>query len=127
MIFSEIHHIALITSDYAATKDFYVNRLGFEVVRETVRPERDDVKLDLRVNRSTELEIFIEKDPPERVTGPEARGLRHIAFRVDDVSEAVLWLSSRGIDCEPVRVDPLTGGRTVFFRDPDGLPIELHE
>lgn len=127
MRLSKIHHVAIITSDYAATKDFYVDKLGFGVVRETPRPERGDVKLDLRVNDETELEIFIVKDSPERVTRPEARGLRHLAFKVDDVPEAVSWLKEKGIECEPVRDDPLTGRRMTFFSDPDGLPIELHE
>ncbi|MBR5768048.1 MAG: VOC family protein, partial [Clostridia bacterium] len=107
MRLTEIHHVAIITSDREKTVDFYVGRLGFEIIRETERPERGDIKLDLRVNDLTELEIFIVKDPPARVTRPEARGLRHLAFRVDDVEEAVKWLASKGIETEPVRTDPV--------------------
>jgi glyoxylase I family protein len=98
-----------------------------EVIRETVRPERGDVKLDLRVNDETELEVFVVKNPPARVTNPEACGLRHLAFRVEDVEETVRELNALGIETEPIRLDPLTDKRMTFFRDPDGLPLELHE
>ena len=130
MQFAQIHHVAIIVSDYAAAREFYVDRLGFAVVREHFRPDRGDWKLDLRVGEgpdAVELEIFAEPDPPRRVTRPEACGLRHLAFRVEDVDAAVAWLAKRGIPCEPVRVDEFTGGRMTFFFDPDGLPLELHE
>ena len=93
MNLSKIHHIAIIVSDYEAAKDFYVNKLGFSVIRENYRPERKDWKLDLRVNEYTELEIFAEENPPKRVNRPEACGLRHLAFCVDSVEQTVRELS----------------------------------
>ena len=107
--------------------DFYVNKLGFSVIRENYRPEREDWKLDLRVNEHTELEIFAEKNPPKRVNRPEACGLRHLAFCVDSVEQTVRELAEVGIECEPIRVDDYTGKKMTFFHDPDGLPLELHE
>jgi glyoxylase I family protein len=127
MNFSAIHHVAIIVSDYEASREFYVERLGFEVVRENWRPEKRDWKLDLRVNPTTELEIFAPENPPERPSYPEACGLRHLAFRVGDIDAAVAELAERGIECEPVRTDDFTGERMTFFSDPDGLPLELHE
>lgn len=130
MQLERIHHVAIIVSDYEKAKDFYVNRLGFAVIRENYRPDRNDWKLDLRVGEgpdAVELEIFAEPDPPQRVNRPEACGLRHLAFRVPDVPAAVAELAEKGIECEPVRVDAFTGGRMTFFFDPDGLPLELHE
>ena len=127
MNLSKIHHIAIIVSDYEAAKDFYVNKLGFSVIRENYRPERKDWKLDLRVNELTELEIFAEENPPKRVNRPEACGLRHLAFCVDSVEQTVRELAEVGIECEPIRVDDYTGKKMTFFHDPDGLPLELHE
>lgn len=127
MNLSKMHHIAIIVSDYKTSKDFYVNKLGFGVIRENYRSDRKDWKLDLRVNAHTELEIFVEQNPPERVTRPEACGLRHLAFYVDSVEETVKELTELGIECEPVRVDDYTGKKMTFFHDPDGLPLELHE
>ena len=92
-----IHHVAIIVSDYQKAKAFYVDRLGFPVIRENYRPERGDWKLDLRLNETTELEIFAEPDPPKRVSRPEACGLRHLAFRVDSVAETVKELENLGI------------------------------
>ena len=127
MNLSAIHHVAIIVSDYEASKEFYVNKLGFSIIRENYRPERKDWKLDLRLSDSVELEIFAEENPPKRVNRPEACGLRHLAFQVDCVEETVNELAVRGIVCEPVRVDTYTGKRMTFFFDPDGLPLELHE
>lgn len=130
MKLSVIHHIAIIVSDYRAAKDFYVNKLGFEIIRDNYRKERDDWKLDLRVgdaDEAIELEIFAEPNPPERVNRPEACGLRHLSFRVDDIDTAVRELKELGIECEPVRMDEYTHKRMTFFFDPDGLPLELHE
>lgn len=127
MNLSIIHHVALIVSDYEVSKDFYVNKLGFSIVRENFRPERNDWKLDLRVNDTTELEIFGVKNPPARVTEPEAAGLRHLAFYTDDVEAAAAELEAKGIAVEPVRVDEFSNRKFTFFADPDGLPIELHE
>ena len=127
MNLSQIHHIAIIVSDYEASKDFYVNKLGFQIVRENYRPERNDWKLDLKVNETTELEIFGVKNPPARVTRPEAAGLRHLAFFTDNIEETVAELKEKGIVTEPIRVDEFSGKKFTFFVDPDGLPIELHE
>ncbi len=126
MKLESIHHVAIIVSDYPKSKEFYVNKLGFRILRENYRPERQDWKLDLQLG-DTELEIFGMQDPPKRVTGPEACGLRHLAFRVEDVPEAVAWLEGLGIPCEPIRLDTYTNKRMTFFFDPDGLPLELHE
>ena len=127
MNLSKLHHIAIIVSDYEASKDFYVNKLGFAVIRENYRSERRDWKLDLRINEHTELEIFAEENPPRRVSRPEACGLRHLAFFVDNVEETVKELTEAGIECEPIRTDAYTGKKMTFFQDPDGLPLELHE
>ena len=127
MNLSAIHHVAIIVSDYAVSRDFYVNKLGFSVIRENYRPEKRDWKLDLRLDESTELEIFAPENPPRRPTRPEACGLRHLAFRVDGIEQTVRELSSLGIPCEPIRTDTFTGEKMTFFFDPDGLPLELHE
>lgn len=121
-----IHHIAIICSDKDSAMDFYVKKLGFPVVRENYRPERDDWKIDLKINEDTELELFIMKNHPERPS-PESYGLRHLAFKVDDVESSVKELEAKGIICEPVRTDEFTGKKATFFKDPDGLPLEIHE
>ena len=122
-----IHHIAIICSDKEAALHFYHDLLGFSIIRENYRPERDDWKIDLRINDATELELFIMKDRPTRVSNPEAYGLRHLAFRVPSVDETVAELEGKGIPCEHVRTDTFTGEKMTFFHDPDGLPIEIHE
>ena len=130
MKLNAIHHVAIIVSDIEAAKDFYVKKLGFEVIRENYREQRNDWKLDLRIGDGAEaldLEIFAELNPPKRVTRPEACGLRHLAFRVEDIEEAVAELEKCGIECEPIRYDEYTQNRMTFFFDPDGLPLELHE
>ena len=127
MKLSSVHHIAIIVSDIEKARGFYVEKLGFEVVRESYRKERDDWKLDLRVDEHTELEIFAEKNPPKRVNRPEACGLRHLAFRVESVEETVKELAEMGVECEPIQTDSFTGEKMTFFLDPDGLPLELHE
>ena len=127
MELNTIHHIAVICSDREAALDFYHEKLGFAIIREIYRQERDDWKIDLRINETTELELFIMKNRPSRVTDPEAYGLRHLAFRVPCVRDTVRELESKGIVCEPVRMDTVTGGEMTFFRDPDGLPLEIHE
>jgi len=126
MHLNAIHHVAIIVSDYEKSREFYVDKLGFEVIRENYREARGDYKLDLRLG-DCELEIFGVKNPPKRVTNPEACGLRHLAFYVKDMDEAVRWLNSLGIETEPVRVDEFTQKRMTFFRDPDDLPLEIHE
>ncbi len=125
-----IHHVAIIVSDIQAAKDFYIDKLGFEVIRENYREQRKDWKLDLRIGEGTEaveLEIFAEPDPPKRVNRPEACGLRHLAFHVEDIETAAAELEKRGITCEPIRTDEYTNKKMTFFFDPDGLPLELHE
>ncbi|WP_040196277.1 VOC family protein [Candidatus Soleaferrea massiliensis] len=126
MKLDRIHHVAIIVSDYEKSREFYVDKLGFEIIRENYRPSREDYKLDLRLG-DCELEIFGVKNPPKRVTNPEACGLRHLAFHVEDIEEAVAWLNALGIETEPIRWDEYTQKRMTFFRDPDGLPLELHE
>ncbi len=122
-----IHHVAIIVSDYAASKDFYVNKLGFPILRENYRPDKKDWKLDLRLNDDTELEIFAPENPPRRSSYPEACGLRHLAFHVADIEKTVRELEEMGISCEPIRTDAFTGRKMTFFFDPDALPLELHE
>ena len=123
---SRQHHIAVICSDWEQAREFYVNKLGFELIREAYRPAVGDYLRMLRLGETT-LEIFIKPDYPERVNNPEAKGLRHLAFRVENAEEAAAWLGSRGIETEPIREDLVNGGRFTFFKDPDGLPLELHE
>ena len=126
MQLNKSHHVAIIVSDYEKSRDFYVEKLGLPIIRENYREDRGDYKLDLQVG-DIELEIFGVKNPPKRVTNPEACGLRHFAFQVDDIEEAVEWLHNKGIETEPIRMDVFTGKRMTFFRDPDDLPLELHE
>ena len=127
MKLAAIHHVAIIVSDYEKSKDFYVNKLGFAIVRENFRKERNDWKLDLRVGEGAdaiELEIFAEPNPPKRVNRPEACGLRHLAFRVEDVEATVAELEQMGIGCEPIRLDSYTQKKMTFFFDPDGLCVD---
>ena len=126
MFLSKQHHIAVIASDWEKAKEFYIEKLGFEMYSEVYRPEQDDYLRMLRCG-DTVLELFIKPDAPARVTNPEAMGLRHLAFHVEDIEPAVAWLNSLGIETEPVREDKCNGGRFTFFKDPDGLPLELHE
>lgn len=121
------HHVAVICSDYARSKAFYTETLGLEVVREVHRDERHSYKLDLRLPDGSQIELFSFPDPPSRPSYPEACGLRHLAFEVPDVDEAVRELQASGVVAEPVRVDEHTGKRFTFFADPDGLPLELYE
>jgi glyoxylase I family protein len=122
-----VHHIAIICSSYEASKRFYTDILGFSIVGEYYRAERDSYKLDLSLNGQYTLELFSFPSPPPRASGPEACGLRHLAFAVSDVAAAVAILQAHGIDAEPVRTDEYTGRRFTFFRDPDNLPLELYE
>ena len=120
------HHIAIISSSYEKAKAFYVDKLGFALEREVWREAQGDYLRMLRLG-DTCLELFIRPDAPSRVTNPEAMGLRHLAFHVENVEKAAAWLNSLGIETEPIREDRVNGGRFTFFRDPDGLPLELHE
>lgn len=122
-----IHHVALICSDYERSKQFYVEILGFSMIHEVFRAERNSYKLDLQVANGDRLELFSFPDPPQRVTSPEACGLRHLAFEVEDIEASVAYLKSRGVDVEAIRLDEITGKRFAFFRDPDNLPLEIYE
>ena len=126
MFLSKQHHIAIISSDWEKAREFYVEKLGFELLREVYRPAQDDYLRMLRQG-DTVLELFIKPEYPQRVTNPEAKGLRHLAFHVENIEPAIAWLNAMGIETEPVREDKVNGGRFTFFRDPDDLPLELHE
>ena len=122
-----IHHTAIICSHYERSKEFYTGVLGLSVVDENYRAARGSWKLDLALPDGGQIELFSFPDPPPRPSRPEACGLRHLAFAVDDVSEWATYLQSRGVFVEPIRTDEYTGGRFTFFADPDGLPLELYE
>ena len=122
-----IHHIAILTDDYLRSKKFYTEVLGFEVIKETYRKERDSYKLDLAIGGKYLIELFSFPDFRERASYPEAKGLRHLAFVVDDVEASAAELGVKGVTVEPVRTDELTGKKFVFFTDPNGQPIELYE
>ena len=122
-----IHHVAILTDNYELSKQFYTEMLGFEVVAETYREARQSYKLDLAINGLYQIELFSFPDYRPRASYPEAKGLRHLAFAVDNVEAAALWLKSRGVDVMEVRVDELTGKKFVFFNDPNGQPLELYE
>ena len=126
MNLEKIHHVAIIGSDYERSRHFYVDLLGFQVIRENYREARGDHKIDLRL-ADMELELFIIPGRPARSSYPEANGLRHLAFHVDSVEKTVAELNALGIATEPIRVDEYTGKKMTFFADPDGLPLEIHE
>ena len=126
-MFKRIHHIAIICSNYEVSKDFYVNKLGFEIVAEVYREERQSYKLDLAVNGIYQIELFSFPTPASRPSRPEAAGLRHLAFEVDDVLVVSTALSEKGISTEAIRVDEFTGKKFTFFSDPDGLPLEIYQ
>lgn len=127
MKINAVHHIAIICSDYKKSKDFYVNKLGFTVEREVYRKQRDSYKLDLNVNGVYQIELFSFPNCPPRPSYPEARGLRHLSFEVDNIEEAVLELKEKGVVTEPIRIDEFTNKRFTFFEDPDNLPLEIYE
>lgn len=122
-----IHHIAIIASDYQRSKAFYCDVLGFRLMGEVYREARDSWKGDLALQDRYTIELFSFPEPPARVSHPEACGLRHLAFTVPDVAAAVATLADKGIVCEPIRIDELTGKQCTFFADPDGLPLELYQ
>jgi len=123
---SSIHHVAIICSDYVVSKKFYTEVLGLEIISEHYRKERNSYKLDLKIG-DAQIELFSFPDTPERVSRPEARGLRHLAFVTDDLDRSIEILKLNNIEVEPIRVDELTGKRFTFFADPDKLPLELYE
>lgn len=126
-VLQALHHIAIICSDYTESKRFYTEILGLQVIREVYREERDSYKLDLALGDTYIIELFSFPNPPARPSYPEAAGLRHLAFTVDDVVKEVTRLQAMGVKTEPVRIDPFTEKAFTFFQDPDGLPIELYE
>ena len=125
-MFKQIHHIAIIGSNYKKTRQFYVDVLGLKVIRENYRKEKEDYKIDLLCGEQ-EIEIFIKKEAPARPNYPEALGLRHLAFKVDNIEDVVKDLNSKGIETEQIRIDEYTYKKMTFFKDPDNLPIEIHE
>lgn len=122
-----IHHVAIICSDYARSKAFYTGVLGLTVVAETLRAERQSWKLDLALPDGSQIELFSFPDPPPRPTTPEAQGLRHLAFAVADVAQVARTLEDKGVAVEPIRIDEITGRAFTFFKDPDGLPLEIYQ
>ncbi len=124
---NRIHHTAIICSDYEKSKAFYTNVLGLEIINETYRSARESFKLDLALKGVYIIELFSFPNPPARTSRPEAAGLRHIAFEVDDIDEEIVRLNKAGIVTEPIRIDEITHQRFTFFADPDNLPIELYE
>jgi len=124
---NRVHHIAIICSDYQKSKHFYTEVLGLKIVREVYREQRESYKLDLEVDGLYQIELFSFPGPPARASRPEAAGLRHLAFEVDNVNEAIFHIKEFGIEVEPVRIDEFTGKEYTFFADPDGLPIEFCE
>lgn len=123
----KLHHVAIICSDYEKSKTFYTNVLGFEIKNEVYRQEKQSYKLDLSLNGEYLLELFSFPDTPERLTNPEAVGLRHIAFEVENVEECVQQLKNAGVSVEPIRIDEITNKKFAFMFDPDNLPIEIYE
>jgi glyoxylase I family protein len=124
---NRIHHIAIICADYERSKHFYTEILGLKILGEVYREERRSYKLDLQVGDQYQVELFSFPGPPARPSRPEAAGLRHLAFEVDNIGEAVAGLGDKGVIAEPIRIDEFTGKRFTFFADPDGLPVELYE
>jgi len=127
MRLKQIHHVAIICSDYSASKLFYTEILGLKIVREVYREERKSYKLDLAINDHYQIELFSFPESPARPSFPEACGLRHLAFAVDNIESAFENLRLKGITSEAIRTDEFTGKKFFFFSDPDGLPVELYE
>jgi glyoxylase I family protein len=127
MLLNKVHHIAVLCSDYETSKRFYTTVLGLTILKETYREERDSYKLDLALNGVYTIELFSFPNPPKRPSRPEATGLRHLAFEVDNLDETILHLNGNKIVSEPIRTDEITGKRFTFIADPDGLPIEFYE
>lgn len=126
-MFNAIHHVAIICSDYPRSKRFYTELLGLKVIAENYREARDSYKLDLALPDGSQVELFSFPNAPERPSFPEAQGLRHLAFQVDDVEHVKEYLEAREIEVEPIRIDEFTGKAFTFFKDPDGLPLEVYQ
>ncbi|WP_149273653.1 SMU1112c/YaeR family gloxylase I-like metalloprotein [Pareuzebyella sediminis] len=127
MLLNKIHHIAIISSDYEKSKRFYVDILGFEILKETYRETRKSYKLDLALNGDYLIELFSFPEPPKRLSRPEAQGLRHLAFEVDDIEAVGEKLLEKGVVIEAIRTDASNGKKFTFLQDPDGLPLEIYE
>jgi len=127
MQIKHIHHVAILTDNYELSKHFYTETLGFKIIAETYRAERDSYKLDLAINGIYQIELFSFPDYRERGSYPESKGLRHLAFTVNDVEASAAFLKSKNVDVQDVRIDELTGKKFVFFMDPNGQPLELYE
>jgi len=127
MKLKKLHHIAIICSDYEKSKEFYTEVLGLKIEQEIFREKRNSYKLDLSLNGEYLIELFSFPDPPNRLSYPEAAGLRHLAFGVENLDWWVKHLQSMGVKSEPIRIDEFTGKKFTFFSDPDNLPIELYE
>lgn len=127
MLLKGFHHAAIICSDYPKSKEFYTETLGLKVIAENYREERQSYKLDLALPNGNQIELFSFPEPPLRPSHPEARGLRHLAFIVESVEDMAMYLASKGVDVEAIRTDEFTGKKYTFFKDPDGLPLELYE
>lgn len=127
MLVENIHHVAIIVSDYEKSKDFYVNKLGFQVIREEHRAVQNDIKLEVQLNNCM-LEIFGKKDPqPNLATKPTHCGVWHLCFHAPDLDKTIGELNALGIPTDPIMINASNGKRIAFFYDPDGLPLELHE
>lgn len=126
-LLNAIHHIAIICSNYERSKEFYAKVLGLKIIREIYREQRGSYKLDLALNGNYIIELFSFPDPPKRLSYPEAAGLRHLAFEVDNLETMMEQLKKYGVEAEPFRIDEYTGRRFTFIADPDNLPIELYE
>ncbi|MBN8641439.1 MAG: VOC family protein [Flavobacteriales bacterium] len=124
---NSIHHTALICSDYKKSKQFYTDVLGLTIIREVYREERQSFKLDLALNGNYIIELFSFPNPPKRPSYPEACGLRHLAFEVNDIEKIIDHLKQNNVEAEPIRIDEFTQKRFTFISDPDGLPIEFYE
>lgn len=127
MKLNKVHHIAIICSDYEKSKDFYTNILGLKIIKETYREQRNSYKLDLAINDDYQIELFSFPNPPIRPSYPEAAGLRHLAFEVDNIDTSVQELNLKGVKTEPIRIDEVTDKKFTFFSDPENLPIEFCE
>ena len=124
---NKVHHIAIIASDYTKSKHFYIDILGLTIIQEIYRENRDSYKLDLALNGNFIIELFSFPNPPKRVSGPEAAGLRHLAFEVNDIQETRKYILEQGCDAEEIRIDEFTDKKFFFMADPDNTPIEFYE
>ena len=127
-MFENVHHIAIIGTEYIKTKEFYVDKLGFEVISEHNRPEKNDIIINVKQGNLV-LEIFIKENAPLRpkMPNPEYSGLRHLAFKVEDIEAVLKKFDELDIPHEELRYDDFDNKKMAFFFDPDGLPLEIHE